>query len=189
MNISLNHILSRIDIRRLSGVRSVLGIEFAGDKVHVAELRRRGNPFDLLSGEITASESFTIDFLKSSPAETGRTLRSALDRHGVKTRFAVMGVRSSSVRTVSATIPTEVDNFAEWIVEHSPGLLKLPVAPSDVCYFVTDAERGSAGTSVKIAFLRKSERDEYQIVASEAGFELMALADANAELSRLYQLS
>lgn len=50
MKISLIHILSRIDFRRFAGVRSVLGIEFAGDKVPVVELRRGGNPFELPSG-------------------------------------------------------------------------------------------------------------------------------------------
>ncbi len=186
---SVKDLLGRIDYPRLAGLRSLLGIDFEGEKAHVVELSREGLPFDKFSGKIVPLQSFTILIPEGSIAEKAKIIETSLEDHGVKTRFAVMSVRRTHLRIVSVKVPADVEDIEDWVHENSARLLKLPVAPSDLAFALETIEATGGGRRATIAFLRKEERDAYVALAGEAGLELLSLTSGLTDLARVCLLS
>ena len=186
---SVKDLLGRIDYPRLAGLRSLLGIDFEGEKAHVVELRREGLPFDKFSGKIVPLQSFTILIPEGSVAEKAKSIKTSLDDHGVKTRFAVMSVRRTHLRIVSVKVPADVEDMEGWVHENGARLLKLPVAPSDLAFALETTEATGGVKRATIAFLRKEERDAYVALAGEAGLELLSLTSGLTDLARVCLLS
>ena len=187
MNIDFKRLVSRLDLHRLSGVRSVIGIELDSGRARVAELRRQGNPLDTLSGHLAGIRAFHVDFAGESSDECGLALKKSLEEHKVSTAYAV--VAPKGVRYLSAVIPPEVENAREWVDEHIASLLHLPVSTSDLLIHLEPGRPSPSGVRVLITLVRKREIEWTNEVARASGLKLLAISPGFQDLIPMVALS
>ncbi|MGD0339101.1 MAG: PilN domain-containing protein [Bacteroidota bacterium] len=172
----MRNILQYIDFQRLSGITSILGVDVMEQKACVVILKRKGNPFQRFLGKFSLVDSFSVLFDPvMSVEQRALYLRESLESRKVKTRYAVSSVRSMGIKTVTATIPANVENIEEWIREQQEKLLRLPVPPDQVSFQYEILGRNAEGASIEITFIRNSDIEEYKSFFAQAGLQLLAL--------------
>jgi hypothetical protein len=168
---------SNIDIQRLAGISTILGIDLTEQRAHVVELQKHGSLLNRFRATFRPLLSFTCDFSpNSSVAERAAILKRALAAHQVKTKFAVSGIQSIGVKVVTATIPAGTSNLDEWIREHRDKLLKLPVSAGQIIHAFEIIERSDSGIVVEITFLKSSDVELHRSFFEEVGLTLVSLA-------------
>lgn len=177
---SVKGLVSRIDIRRLSGVRSVLGIALEPGGAHVVELRRRGNPLDSLAGKIEAVKIFTCSLRGKNAVKSGIALKNAFSDFGICAKFSV--ISPIGARYVSTILPSEVDNSHEWVQENAAKLLHLPVLSSEILFSIDKTESTPSGQRSLITFLRRGEVESCVQIAGSAGLELISISPGLQDL-------
>src|SRR5713101_6022027 len=103
--------LHHIDLRRLAGIRRVLGVDLTDSRARIVELERKGNPFNRFKPKFTVRKSLTIDFdTNSDVAGRAETLRSLLRQQEITTPFAVTSVQSLGIKIVISTLTSDARN-------------------------------------------------------------------------------
>ncbi len=179
-----------IDINRLAGVGTIIGVDRTAGRIRCVVLRRKGSPFNRFSAGFKVIDSFTVD---SEPRATierqAESLRADLAERKLKARYAVSTVRSMGVKVVTATVPRSVDDIGAWILERTDKLLRLPVPADQIVFRFEILDRMADGTLVEITFVRKNEIDEHTAFFSKAGLDLIALGAGARDVSNAVVVS
>ena len=168
--------IRQIDVLRLGGVKSILGIDLTESRARVVELERRGNPFNKFKPKFSVQRSFTVDFEPAAtPLERIQDLSLSLRKNSVRTKFAVTTVQTLGVKTITAIIPPEVDHIDEWIREHHEKLLKLPIPIDKVSIQYEILQTNGNGILTEITFVRNSDIAGYIDFIRQSGLKLVNL--------------
>ncbi len=166
----------RLNTLKLSGIRSVLGIDLSRDLARVVELKSLGGIVNKFESKFKAIAWFDVDFpAESSTTERGRILATELENRRIKTRFCVSTVRSSNSRTATAQIPNDVDDVHAWVGENYEKLIRVPVPLKDLAFSVNVNSVGADSARCEIAFVRAAERDDIVELIQCAGLHLLNL--------------
>jgi Tfp pilus assembly PilM family ATPase/Tfp pilus assembly protein PilN len=169
--------LNNIDIQRLAGIKSILGIDLTEHRARIVELQKRGRIFNRFKTTFRPLQAFTCEFSPgSSVVERVASLKRALAEHHVTSTSVVSTVQSIGVKTVTATVPSGTTNIDEWIQEHREKLLKLPVATGQVVHAYEILEHSESGLLVEITFARTSDIEAVSAFFREVGLTLLSLA-------------
>lgn len=171
---------SKINTLRLSGIRNILGIVFEEDCLRVAELRSCGGIFNKFRSKYEVVNACTIDFERGlSLEEKGQRLARELKERGIKTRFCVSSINSTTARTVTAEIPSDVEDIETWISENYEKLIRVPVPPRELAFAYAMLPPTGESRCCDISFVREAERQEHISLFSYAGLSLLNLGLAN----------
>jgi hypothetical protein len=174
---SARSIISKVDLPRLAGFRSMLGIDITGTRAHIVELAREGNPLSRYSCRFRVLKSLTVTFLpQDSPEDKGEAIRESLAQNGIRTIHAVTSVQSPAIRRVSASIPRTVTNIDEWIAENLSRLLKLPIHLDQVAFQCEIGEVTETEFRATITFVRKDDLAVYRKIFESARLTLVSLS-------------
>lgn len=166
--------LEKLDVRRIVGIKSILGIDLTEERVRVVLVRKKGNIFNRYTGRYEALTSFSIDFQPNEPLEhKANRLRELLVQKGIRSKYAVSSLQSTAVKSVTATIPVGTKDLHNWINDNLERMLGLPIAPHEVSYGYEILASSDAGISVQITFARNSEQDRLKNFCQIAGLELV----------------
>ncbi len=169
--------LKNIDIQRVAGIRSIMGIDIAEHRARVVELKKRGRIWNRFKTTFRPLQAFTCEFNQgSSIAERVASLKRSLAEHHISSTFAVSTVQSMGVKTVTATIPPGTANIDEWVQEHREQLLKLPVSTGQAMHSCEMLELSESGVQVEITFARTAEVEAVSSFFREVGLTLLSMA-------------
>jgi len=169
--------LKRVDLARLAGVGSILGIDLDAASVRIVPVKKRGNPLDKYKASFSAEAPLTCEFPPAAAAEAkGLIIKEALGARAIKTRSCVATVRSPGVRTVTATIPASAGDISEWITEHAARLLKLPIPLADLEVRWNILDTSSTRTALELTFVRKRDLEDVREVLKAARLTLLSLS-------------
>jgi len=184
--------INKIDLLKLAGVKSVLGIELTGTLAHLVELKDTGNVLGRSKAGMQAVRSLRVPLEAGMlPGERGVRIREALEAAGCLCKYAVSSVCSRGVKTVTATVHVDVADLDDWIRENIEKLLKVPVPLKELCYSYEVVEDVDTGICVEIGFARTSDVDQHRQLIKAAGLELIGLSIGarDAMLPYLLQVS
>lgn len=172
----------KLNMLKLSGITSVLGIDLYKDRVRVVEVRSRGGILNRFKAAYVTGKHFEIDLPENaSSAERGRLLAEELKKKGIKTRFCVSSVRSLNSREVTADIPIDDregssrDDIESWIRENYQKLIRVPVPLKELAFDFQILSESIDSVRCEIAFVRASDRDNLIELAESAGLHLILL--------------
>src|SRR5947209_11484381 len=127
----MNKILARIDLKKLAGLKHILGVDLIDSTVRIVELKNRGNALNKFKPVFEVVKYFSHELdPRASTQERADTLRAHLIAQKVASIFAVTSLQSFGTKITTAEVPNDIENIDEWLGEHSDKLLKLPV-PQD----------------------------------------------------------
>jgi hypothetical protein len=173
---TLRELEGRLDLQRLSGVRSVLGIDLSETQARIVQVERKGNPVDRLKARFVPRCSFLCDLEPGrSPEEKGICLKEQLISRGLIGSYAVVGIHGRGVRTVRATIPGGTTDIQAWIRDHAEKLLRLPVQAGELTFRFAAIESEGENSVFEVTFVRRGELEAAALLAKSAGLELLAL--------------
>jgi len=161
----------------LSGIRTILGMDFREDFLNVTEARSYGRIFNKYRSKYKVINSFTVEFEKGlSSEEKGKRLAEELRKRGIKTRFCVSAISSTTARTVTAEIPPDVEDIEAWINENYDKLVRVPIPMRELAFAYEIVPATDTQTRhCRISFTREAERREYISFFSAAGLYLLSL--------------
>lgn len=169
--------LNNIDIQRLAGIKSIIGIDLTEQRARVVELEKNGSIFNRFHTKFRARQSFSCQFPPDmSPSAKSGLLKHLLAEHHIVTTFAVSTVQSIGVKTVQATIPPGTLNIEEWIYENRERLLRLPTSAEQFVHTYEITDDNASGSLVEITFVRKSDTEAMTSFITGAGLSLLSLA-------------
>ncbi|MFZ1080927.1 MAG: PilN domain-containing protein [Candidatus Kryptoniota bacterium] len=183
MNLSIN----KINFLWLSGIRNILGIDFAADAagggenyLRVAELRSYGGILNKFRSRYKVANKFTVEFENGQSAEEkGQRLTKELKERGIKTRFCVSSISSTTARTVTAEIPSDVGDVGTWIRENYEKFIRVPVPLRELAFAYEMLPSVDDSRRCEISFVRETERQECISLFSAAGLHLLNLGLCN----------
>jgi len=165
----------RIDILRLSGVDSLLGLEFSDSGVKVVELAKRGNLLNKFKAAFSVRSSFEVNFNPADSLQSrAEALAGVLEQHNVKCRKGFATIPPEHVRVAEATLPPSADRPDEWITDHLDEILKLPIQPHEIT-FAYERLADDTEARLRIAFVRKEYLDGLLDVCKHAKVELTGM--------------
>jgi Tfp pilus assembly protein PilN len=173
---------------RLSGIRSVLGIDLDENGLRAVELRSRGGLLNKYHSEYEVVNAFSVEFEKAlTSEEKGNRLARELQERKIKTRFCVSSINSTTARTVTAEIPSDVpvaspEDVETWIREKYEKFIRVPIQLSELAFaYEILPSADSQPRRCKISFVRESERQEYTSLFAAARLHLLnlGLSDSN----------
>jgi len=167
-------VLKNLDVRRIVGIKSMLGIDLTEERVRVVLVRKKGSIFNRYTGRYEALSSFAIDFQPNEPLEQKAIrLRELLVQKGIRSKYAVSSLQSTGVKSVTAAIPAGTKDLHNWINDNLERMLGLPIAPHEVSYGYEILTSSDAGMTVQITFARNTEQDRLKNFCQIAGLELV----------------
>jgi hypothetical protein len=170
------NLLKNIDVQRLSGVNSILGIDISDKQVHIVEVKRRGGVFNKYSGRFEVHKFIKEEFPDGiSAGDREGFLRDLLAKHKVSGKYAVSAIQSGGVKLTTATVASSVTNIDQWIRENHDSILRLNLSLNQVSFAYELRDRNESGSVVEIAFVRNSELEEHRKLFEAMGVELIAL--------------
>ena len=168
--------IQKINLQKLSGVSSMLGIDLTEKRARVVELVQQGGIFNKFKSIFTAKSHFTVTFNEnSSVEERANQLSGELKSRNVSTNRGATSIQSLGVRTVTAEIPPSVSNINDWIYDNYEKLIRIPVSIRDIVYGYEILSVGSSSYIVEVTFVRKTDIDSMQLVCAIAGLSLQSL--------------
>ena len=169
--------LKRVDIARLAGISTVLGIDLDSNSARIVPVRKRGNPLDRYKANYFADAPLSCNFPQdSTPEAKGRVIKDSLTSRRVKTRHCVATLRSPGVRTVSVQVPASIRDVGEWISEHAAKILKIPIPLSELELRWVVLESSAAGSILEMIFVRKADLEELREILNVAGLTPLHLS-------------
>jgi Tfp pilus assembly protein PilN len=169
--------INHIDIQRISGIRSILGIDISDNHVHVVELKRRGSILNKFSGRFEVMKHFQETLPGDlSATERGVRLKDLIAKHGASARYAVGAISSLGVKTVTTPIPTTIARIDEWIKDNHEKLLRVHLSIDLMAFSYEILAQDESMRTLEISFVKKSEIEDYRKLFKAAGIELFALA-------------
>jgi len=166
--------LRKINLARLAGIGTILGVDLEGDGVSIVELKARGNPFKEWPTRFEVRSVQSYEWGKAATIEEkAEKLLGSLKNS--KTKFAVVNARSSAVRTLTVQIPGGVEDLNEWIAEHFDKLLKLPIPIDQVSVGYEVLTESTAGKLVEITFVKNSEIEDLNALFKKAKLDLLSV--------------
>ncbi len=172
----MNRFLQSVDVQRLSGLKSLLGIDLTPPRARIVELKRQGNPFFRHRARYRVMQAFSCEFPGGAlPAQKSAFLKDSLVRRRVAATAAVACMRGLGVRTTTATVPEDTEDVDQWIVEHLDKLLRLPVPANEVSFRWEPIARIRTGEFIEVTFVRNSDIEETAGLILGAGLQLMSL--------------
>lgn len=164
-----------MDVRRLAGVRRLIGVDLTDTRAHVVELKRVGNFFGGSRQKLSAAKAFTVRFDPTACEEDRSTqLRSALLDANVRARHAVTAVQSVGIKIMSAAVPQGTDSIDEWIPEQYERSLRVPFSAEGISYRYEIVSSGG-GDFAEISFARNSDLERIKTFCQQSGLQLIAL--------------
>lgn len=171
------NILKRINLQRLAGIKTILGIDISERRVRIVELEQRGNVFNRYKTTFRVVNHFSHDFSEAdSLSEKAEAIKQLLVMHSVETKRAVVSLQSVSVKVIAVTIPLDVQNISEWILEHREKLLKLPLPSSQIAYTYEILRKSETGIETEITFVRSEELETIRRILLQSNVELLGLS-------------
>lgn len=175
---------NRVDIPRLAGVTSFLGLEFSDSVVRVTELVKHGSLLHRYKCRFTVRVSASAELPQERDLRKwGEIIGVLLEKNSVKTRRAVIGIAPSSGKFVDVTMPSTVENVDEWISDHVDEVLKLPIAPTDIRFAYQKHHDGGDGR-ICVAFVRKRHLDDLRAMCEQAGLDIVGIRVTPSESSQ-----
>ena len=173
----------KLNMLKLSGITSVLGIDLYKDRVRVVEVRSRGGILNRFKAAYVSGKHFELDCpADASAAERGSLLAEELKKNGIKTRFCVSSVRSLNSREVTADIPIDDrdgssrDDIESWIRENYQKLIRVPVPLKELAFDFQILSENIDSVRCEISFVRASDRDNVVEVLQSAGLQPLLLS-------------
>ncbi len=174
--------IQQINLLRISGIHSLLGIDLYKNRVRVVEVKTHGGILNKFTAKHGASRHITVDFPGNmSAAERGNLLSEALKKNGIKTRFSVSTVRSSNSRVVTADMPIVAadtiskEEIENWIRENYQKLVRVPIPLKDLSFDFQIISQTTESIRIEVAFVRTSDRDEILDLLQSAGLHVLFL--------------
>ncbi len=186
--------IQQINLLRLSGINSIIGIDLYRNRVRVVEVRTHGGILNKFAAKYAVSRHITVDFPdNTSAAKRGNLLFEALKKNGIKTRFSVSTVRSSNSRVVTADMPVEAadtiskEEIENWIRENYQKLIRVPIPLQDLAFDFQIISQTLDSIRIEVAFVRTSDRDGILELLHSAGLQvlLLTIGSRSAELGFL----
>jgi Tfp pilus assembly protein PilN len=166
---------STIDIARLAGVNSYLGLEFSDSGVRIVELMKHGSMLNRFKCRFTVRASESVVFSPEEDREArGNRIGLALEKQSIKTRRAIIGIPSSHTKTAEVALPASVENVDEWIVDHLDEVLRLPISLADI-RFAYQLIQDRDARRARVAFVRKHHLDDLREICKHAGLEVAGI--------------
>jgi Tfp pilus assembly protein PilN len=167
----------RIDLLRLSGIESVVGVDMTEKAVRMVVLRRHGTVFNKYRSRFSVEASGSVHFREDevTPEQKAGAVKHLLLSRGITTRHAISTLRSLGMKTVTATVPATVRSIDEWISERYEKLVKLPLSLKEVSYQYEILEATDTGKLVEITFVRNSDIEAHKAFLNSVGLHLLAL--------------
>jgi Tfp pilus assembly PilM family ATPase len=166
-----------LDLLRLAGIDTILGIDLTEHRARVVELQKRGPLFNRFRATFKPIQSFSCEFNPTAPlAERAAILKRSLAEHRITSRFAVSSIQTMGVKVVTATVPAGASKIDEWITEQRERLLKLPVSVGQIVHGFEILDQSESGSLIEVSFVRTSDVETYRGFYEQAGLTLLGLA-------------
>jgi hypothetical protein len=176
--------LKRIDVPKLAGIKTILGVDLTSSYVNVVELTNRGSVLNRHRPDFRVLRTCSLRFDPSwSLEERATQFKHLLHTRSIRTRFAFSSVQSPAIKYLRMRVPSDVTQIDEWLQEHIKDQLKLPI-PIDslaISYEVISAEEEER--EISIAMLRKDEVKKTRDFFSLVGLELLGLNTGVSDLA------
>lgn len=174
--------IQQINLLRVSGINSILGIDLYKNRVRVVEVKTHGGILNKFTAKYAVSRHITVDFPQNmSAADRGTLLAEALKKNGIKIPFCVSTIRSSNSRVVTADMPIEAadtiskEEIENWIRENYQKLIRVPIPIKDLTFDFQIISQTLDSIRIEVAFVRASERDEILELLHTAGLQVLLL--------------
>jgi len=172
----INRVFKNINIKRIAGFHSILGIDLNGAIVRIVELSSIGGVFNRFHSYYKVVNCFSIEFNPTDNFVTkAENLSKGLLANKVKSKLAVSSIQSLGMRSLITTLPSSVPNIDEWIRDHCERLLKVPISPRDLSFCYEVLSKDDSSISIEITFIRNFDLNECKLFFKNAGLELIAL--------------
>lgn len=167
----------RMDLLRLAGIRTVLGVDVTENRARVVSLTRTGWSINKYSRNFQATGSLSVEFdAGMTVEEKGLRLRESLVSKGIHCRYAVGCVRSRGIKIVAASVPVETEDVSEWIRDNYEKLVKVPIPLESIVFRYEVLHLTESGRHVEVTFVRKDDIRTCEKLFVSAGLDLIALA-------------
>ncbi|MCL4540603.1 MAG: PilN domain-containing protein [Bacteroidetes bacterium] len=167
----------QINLQKLAGVKSIVGLDITDRHVHVAELKIHRGIVNKFSSRFAVTNYFTCDVADGvSVASSSAAIREELNRHGITSRYAVSALQTGQMRSVRAEVPGDVLNIDEWLQDNFEKLVRIPVPLHELAYRYETQQTGPSSNTVEFVFARKSEVGSMLRFVSALKLDLLALS-------------
>jgi Tfp pilus assembly protein PilN len=166
-----------IDINRLAGITSILGITVRESQIQVVEIAKRGLLIRNDLRQFKVLYSFTIDLpLGVSATEKSKLLKDTLTSKKITSRYVVSTVQTLGVKSVVTTIPVSmVSECNDWLHDNYDKVLRIPIPIDQLSITVEVLSINEKGITAEISFVRKNDISEYLQLFDDAGLVLLSL--------------
>ncbi len=148
----------RMNLQKLAGLRSIIGLEITERHVRAVELKILGGNLDKFYSRFTAAKYLTFDIAGGLSVESSSAaLKEELKRRGMRSHYAVAALHAGKVKTVRAEVPADVSDIGEWVQDNFEKLVRIPVPLDELAYRYEILQTGSAYSTIEFFFVRNLE--------------------------------
>ncbi len=158
----------------------VLSIELGYSLVRVCEVDYKTKKPKVYSNfEFKAPADCLEDGFIRKPDDLGNALRSALDKHGIKTKQVVYTISSAKIASRETTLPFVKENKLEELVNASANdVFPVDISNCKITYQILDTQDGEDGNKKYHVSLFAAPNDlleSYYTMSTIAGLQIVAL--------------